>query len=470
MKFLSDSLKNMEIKNLNVTVMGLGLNGGGFASALFFAKHGANVTVTDLRSREILAPTIEKLSGFNIRYVLGGHNIEDFENADLVIKNPAVEPKSPFLKAAKKIETDISIFLTLCKNPLIAVTGSKGKSTTVSAIYHVIKNIYPDAKLGGNITTSPLSFIDELEENNPVVLELSSWQLADIKDKKIFKPKIAIITNILPDHLNRYGSMDEYVGDKKLIYRNQDKNDFTLCYYDDKWGNIFASETNAWPFFFSANKIPLGMDGAWLSETGAGFIKYNGKEEVILPDKIRLNGSHNRINLLAAGAGLYLFGIKSESIAKSLSEFEGIPHRMEFLRKIDGVDFYNDTTATIPEAVIAAAESFSSPVRLISGGTDKNLDFSVFDKLKGRTANIYLLAGSATDKMIPFLNKYGILWRGPFDSLEKAADTAFKESNQGDVIIMSPGCTSFGMFKNEFDRGDKFKKIVDTLVEHVGTK
>ncbi|MCL2705466.1 MAG: UDP-N-acetylmuramoyl-L-alanine--D-glutamate ligase [Spirochaetaceae bacterium] len=474
MKFLFESIKNnrqFEINNLKVTVMGLGLNGGGFASALFFAKHGANVTVTDLRSKEILAPTIEKLSGFDIRYVLGEHKVKDFENADLVIKNPAVDPRSPFLKVAKEIETDISIFLSLCKNPLIAVTGSKGKSTTVSAIYHVIKEVYPNAKLGGNITTSPLSFIDDLNENDPVVLELSSWQLSDIKDKNIFKPKIAVITNIIPDHLNRYSSMEEYVADKKIIYQNQDKNDFTLCYYDDKWGNIFASETKALPFFFSANKISemeaaeLNMHGAWLEENGCGFIKYNGNKETILSDRIKLSGKHNKLNLLAAGAALYLFGIKSETISKKLSEFTGIAHRMEFLRKINNVDFYNDTTATIPEAVIAAAESFSSPVRLISGGTDKNLDFSVFDKLKNKTENIYLLAGTATDKMIPFLNKYGILWTGPFNSLEKATEAAFKESKNGDVIIMSPGCTSFGMFKNEFDRGDKFKIIVDSIRE-----
>ncbi|MCL2293913.1 MAG: UDP-N-acetylmuramoyl-L-alanine--D-glutamate ligase [Spirochaetes bacterium] len=477
MKFLSDLLKTTEIKNLKVTVMGLGLNGGGFASAHFFAKHGAKVLVTDLRSREILAPTIEKLSGFDIQYVLGEHKIEDFENADLVIKNPAVNPKSPFLKAAKRIETDISIFLSLCKNPLITVTGSKGKSTTVSAIYHVIKEVYPNARLGGNITMSPLSFIDDLEENAPVVLELSSWQLADIKNMKTFKPPVTAITNIYPDHLDRYGSMEEYVADKQIIYQNQGTGDFTLCYYDDSWGHLFASETKAKAFFFSKYKLPKEMDGAWLEESGAGFIKHNGKTEAILPEKVKMSGAHNRINLLAAGVALYLFGLcgqkarlsdngaglKSEVIAKHLSEFGGIAHRMEFLRQINGVDFYNDTAATIPQAVIAAAESFSSPVRLISGGTDKNIDFVVLDKLKGKTESMYLLSGTATDKMIPFLNEYGIPWTGPFNSLEEATETAFKESKSGDVIIMSPGCTSFGMFKNEFDRGNRFKEIVNNL-------
>ena len=288
--------------------------------------------------------------------------------------------------------------------------------------------------------------------------------------------------------------MEEYAADKKIIYKNQDKNDFTLCCYDDNWGHIFSSETKARPFFFSGNKLPADVlgtpatsgtkgtlaaggagknagvslaDGAWLDldGTGCGFIKYGEKGGIILPEKIKMNGKHNRINLLAAGAALYLFGIESELISKRLSEFTGIAHRMEFLRKINGVDFYNDTTATIPEAVIAAAESFSFPVRLICGGTDKNLDFAVLEKLKGKTENIYLLEGSATDKMIPFLDKYNISWKGLFSSLEEATDAAFSESKKGDVIILSPGCTSFGMFKNEFDRGDKFRKIAESLGE-----
>jgi len=278
----------------------------------------------------------------------------------------------------------------------------------------------------------------------------------------MFKPKVSVITIIIPDHLDRYSSMEEYVADKKIIYKYQDKNDFTVCFYDD-WGRIFASETNGRAFFFSDNKFSIDMDGAWLEENGCGFIKFNGNKEALLPEKVTLSGWHNRKNLLAAGTALYFFGIKSEVISKYLSDFGGIAHRMEFLRKVNGVDFYNDTTATVPQAVIAAAESFSSPVRLISGGTDKNLDFEVFDKLAGKTEKMYLLSGTATDKMIPFLNKYNILWTGPFNSLEEATGAALKESKSGDVIIMSPGCTSFGMFKNEFDRGNSFKEIVAAI-------
>ncbi len=454
-----------DIKGAKVTVMGLGLNGGGFASALFFASRGADVTVTDLRSREILKPTIDKLSDFSIRYVLGKHEMDDFVNADLVIKNPAVGPDSPFLKASRQVETDISVFLRLSSSPVIAVTGSKGKSTTVSAIHHAIKASFPGAKLGGNITTSPLSFINELKPEDPVILELSSWQLADLAGRNVLRPSVSVITNILPDHLNRYAGMEEYAADKKLIYHDQDKKGFTLCCYDDPWGRIFASETPARAFFFSASELPGKMDGAWLEKNGegCGMIRTGGKEEEILPEKLSINGKHNRLNLLAAGAALCLFGVESKTTGEKLASFRGIPHRMEFVCVKNGVSFYNDTTATIPEAVIAAAESFSTPVRLISGGTDKKLDFRVLDRLKGKTEKIYLLEGTATEKMIPFLDEYGIKYCGPFDSLEKASETAFRESNRGDIIIMSPGCTSFGMFKNEFDRGERFKSIACSL-------
>jgi len=460
-----DTLSGKKISTLKVTVMGLGLNGGGLASALFFASRGAEVTVTDLRSSDILKPAIDMLSDFKIRYVLEKHDMDDFSGADLVIKNPAVAPGSPYLKAAVQIETDISVFLKLSKNPLIAVTGSKGKSTTVSAAFHALKRVYPGAKLGGNITTSPLSFIDQLDDTDPVILELSSWQLADLAGKGILKPAVSVITNIMPDHLNRYESMEEYAADKRLIYHDQGKNGFTLCFYDDGWGKLFAAETPAVPVFFSSQPLPGGIDGAWLENSGEGFIRSGSTIKKLVPEKISMKGRHNRLNLLAAGAALYLYGVDSSIIAESLSDFRGIPHRMEFVCTKKGVDFYNDTTATIPQAVIAAAESFdpSVRVRLISGGTDKNLDFTVLDQLKGKTEKMYLLEGTATDKMIPYLEKYQIPWSGTFCSLEDASAAAFRESTEGDVIIMSPGCTSFGMFKNEFDRGEKFRAIAGSI-------
>ena len=458
-----ENLSISAISGMKVTVMGLGLNGGGMASARFFASKGADVTVTDLRTEEILSPSMEKLKGCNIRYVLGKHEIADFKNADIVIKNPAVRKTSEFLDAAQIIETDLSVFLRLCRDiKIIAVTGSKGKSTTVSAIYHTLKAVNKRAKLGGNITTSPLSFIDEIGINDPVVLELSSWQLADLKNKNLLHPEIALITNILPDHQNSYSSMEEYVEDKKLIYREQNRDQKTLCPYNDKYGKTFYTETEAEGIYFSESPLPEGIKGAYLAEDKQGYFRDRSTVK-ILDNDLTLKGEHNRLNLLAAASSLYLFGIAPETIISTLSEFRGIPDRMEYVAEKNGISFYNDTTATIPEAVIAAASSFRNKIRLISGGTDKELDFDIFRNLKNRTEMIYLLEGTATDKIIPVLEKNSIKYKGPYSSLDKAFSNVLSDASEGENIIMSPGCASFGMFKNEFERGEKFRQLVRNM-------
>ncbi len=449
---------------MKVTIMGLGLHGGGLASTLFFASRGADVTVTDLRSEEILAPVMEKLRNYPVSYVLGEHRIEDFENADIVVKNPAVPVSSPYLKAAKRIETDISVFLSLNRRPVIAVTGSKGKSTTVSAIYHVLRQRHEDTKLGGNITVSPLSFIDSCLEKSgiPVILELSSWQLADLKGKNLLKPKTALITNIMPDHQNRYASMEEYVSDKKLIYRDMDGEDTLICNYDDKYGHIFASETEARVLFISGKKLPDGTEGLFMHE-GKGFIRSGGKQDEILPEYTVLKGKHNKLNLLMAAAVLKEEGLENRWIGSKLAAFQGIPHRMEEVAVIDGVTWYNDSAATIPQATAAAVESMDKPSRLICGGTDKEISFDGFAEAMKRPEMIYLLEGSATDRMIPILKKNGIPFKGLYNNLDDAVKEAAGDSKPGEAVIFSPGATSFGMFLNEFDRGNKFKKILEEM-------
>ncbi len=229
-----------EFRGRRITVMGLGLHGGGIASARFFAKAGAEVTVTDLRGPEVLEPAIRQLEAFHIHYVLGVHHEEDFAKADIVIKNPAVRRDSPFLRLAKRIETDISIFLRYSKSPLIAVTGSKGKSTVASAIWYVLSQYHEKALLGGNISVSPLDFLDETGPDVPVVLELSSWQLGDLHNMGILRPKVAVLTAIFPDHLNYYDSMEAYVADKRVIYEGQDEHCYTICSADQDWGRSFV--------------------------------------------------------------------------------------------------------------------------------------------------------------------------------------------------------------------------------------
>ena len=320
------------LAGMKVTIMGLGLHGGGLESARFFARMGAEVAVTDLRDEKVLAPSLEALSGFHIRYILGRHELEDFAGADLVVKNPAVKATSPYLAAAKSIESDISIFLNYSKSPILAVTGSKGKSSTVSAIHHGFRSTGIESLLGGNITVSPLSFLDETAEGRPVVLELSSWQLADLRGKGVLKPRVAVLTAIMPDHMNYYSSMDEYVADKRLIYADQGPLDYTICDLDSDFGKNFAEETKASVLYYSEK--PHEKQGAWLEEGSLrGFSRLareGGFAEEILPSEIKVPGLHMRKNLLAAGLALEIFGLPAKGIAKALASFPGVEHRLEF--------------------------------------------------------------------------------------------------------------------------------------------
>jgi UDP-N-acetylmuramoylalanine--D-glutamate ligase len=455
-----------DLAGMHVTIMGLGLHGGGLASAAFFAKAGAIVTVTDTRSETELTPSIAALSAYPIRYVLGKHEIDDFSRADLVIKNPAVKKTSPFLAAARMIETDISIFLRFSKAPIIAVTGSKGKSTVSSAIQHGFSSSGRRSLLGGNITLSPLTFLDQTDSSIPVILELSSWQLADMRGLGVLKPKVAVITSILPDHMNYYSSMGEYVADKRLIYENQQPSDYTLFDADQYWGKIFQDETVAHALPYS-NHGPLDI-GAWLEDTpphcAKGFCRITSATamEEILPAKISIVGDHQRKNLLAAGLALRVMGISPSEIATAMASFPGVEHRLEFFAESGNVRWFNDSASTIPQAVAAAMESFDEPILLITGGTDKNLDFSGTVQMYQKPVGIILLAGSATDKLLPILKNADIDFEGPFDTLEAAVTRAREMVKPGMIVLFSPGATSFGMFLHEFDRGLKFKATVCT--------
>ncbi len=441
--------------------MGLGLHGGGLASAIFFAEQGAQVTVTDLRSEDILQPALEKLRPFSISYTLGRHEEKDFSHADIVIKNPAVPPNSPFLKIAKRVETDISIFLSLNKRPVIAVTGSKGKSTTVSAIYQGMVKALPEVKLGGNITVSPLTFAADCmtESSVPVILELSSWQLADLGGKGLLKPETAVITNIMPDHQNRYSSIEAYAADKKLIYHDIPPSGYLVCNFDDSYGRIFAREARCRILFVSRSPLPVTIDGLYLKD-GAGYLQQEGESEKILPADIRLAGEHNKINLLFAAAAMYRGGMSPGFIGTALAEFRGIPHRMEKVAVINGTTWYNDSAATIPQATAAAVQSIPAPSRLICGGTDKALQFDGFTEALKIPRMIYLLSGTATDRMKTLLEAEHLRYRGPFNSLESVVTAVHTDSLPGESVLFSPGATSFGMFLNEFDRGDRYRDMV----------
>jgi len=459
---------------MKVLVMGLGLHGGGLESARYLAGKGAIVTVTDLRDEKTLEPTMEKLKGFPIRYVLGKHEIEDFHDADLVVKNPAVRPDSPYLQASKRVETDISLFLAAYPARLVAVTGSKGKSTTSSAIHWTLNEnrLHGKAWLGGNITISPLSFLDELGEEDDVVLELSSWQLGDLRGRGLLKPRAAVLTAIMRDHQDKYGSMEAYVNDKRLIYRDQDENDVTVA-SDDEWGQSFLHESRGRPVPYSTKPLGENSPCGWIPDPqGPGLARLweiPGKEAMAgrvveaVPARPLIPGFHQKQNLLTASLALLDLGLEADFIRESLGRFPGIEHRLEFFHESGGIKFYNDSAATIPEAAAAALSAFEKPPVLVTGGTDKELDFTPLALAAVKAKAIVLLAGTGSEKIKALLDSGGVKYRGTFDSLEAAIKAAAEAASPGDAVVLSPGCASFGMFLNEFDRGRKWKEGVKRL-------
>jgi UDP-N-acetylmuramoylalanine--D-glutamate ligase len=469
------TLRPADIASLRVTVMGLGLHGGGLASALFFARRGARVTVTDHRGdTSAFEPFLAELEAHRVRTVLGRHESRDFTDTDLVVKNPAVPLSSPYLRLARErgipVETDLSVFLGLCPGPVLAVTGSKGKSTAATALHRCLRTRYPGSRLGGNITVSPLGFLEELGPEDPVVLELSSWQLADLRGCNLLAPRVGLVTRILPDHLDKYPDMASYVADKKVLFASQKRDQFAVFNADDPWQRDFPAGTAAEVQWFSG--APLGPEhrGAFL-EGGAGLRREAGRTETLLPARLQLPGEHNRLNLLAAALAARLFGLQPASIAAALASFPGIEHRLELVAEREGVRIYNDSAATIPEAAAAALASLPAPVFLIAGGTDKNLDFRPLAEAAGRAAGIFLLSGSATRKIESLFRAEGITFEGPYPGLAEALDRAWEAArgraartdSAGASLLFSPGCASFELFLNEFDRGRKFKELVGSL-------
>ncbi|MCL2758613.1 MAG: UDP-N-acetylmuramoyl-L-alanine--D-glutamate ligase, partial [Treponema sp.] len=445
----------MDYTGMKALVMGLGLHGGGLESARFLLKRGAEVTVTDLRDEETLKPSIEELDKIcqelgrqPVRYVLGKHEIDDFKNAGIVIKNPGVRPDSPFLQVSQCIETDISLFLKESPARIFAVTGSKGKSGTVSALHWILSRGRDAGKsfLGGNITVSPLTFLDELTDKDDVVLELSSFQLGDLRGRiapdgnVLLKPAAAILTTILPDHLDRYPSMDVYIDDKRNIYRGQDSDCLTVA-GDDAWGKSFRAETKARTLTWSCKQseqspFSEGLSGGWITPEGCGLARlYNwsgvsGEIVELVPQQVLVQGSHQKLNMLSAALAAFGLGVKAHTIHSALASYPGIEHRIEFFHTANGVRFFNDSAATIPQAAVACVEALSAeaPLVLVTGGTDKNLDFSALAQAAKKAKAIILLAGTGSEKLTQQLDKTGISYSGPYDNLDEAVTCAINKA------------------------------------------
>lgn len=458
-------------KNKKITVLGLGLHGGGVGIVKFLTNHGARVVVTDLKNKEQLATSLKKIEGLkNVEYALGQHRNEDFVKTDMVIKNPSVPWDSPHIKLALEnkipVEMDSSLFFKFCKNPIIGVTGTKGKTTTASLIYEILKQGGKNPVKVGSGQVSVLDKLDELKKDSTVVFELSSWRLSALKKEKL-SPHIAVITNIFRDHQNYYKSMEDYIADKKNIFLFQKPGDFLIANDESEkikemYPEIKSQIMKFSPVFSGEDKSVFVQDDAIFVNDGIDVKK------VIEVENIKIPGRHNLLNVMAAVGATYVFGVKVEDIRKAVAGFLGIPHRLEFVTNFKGVKYYNDTAATIPDAAIQSLDCFNEPIVLIAGGSDKKLEFSSFGKeIAKKAKKVILLQGTATEKLLSEIkktdneNNLGEILVA--DSMEKAVELASQISKEGDVVLLSPGAASFGLFLNEFDRGDKFREAVKKL-------
>jgi len=449
--------------------MGLGLHGGGLAITKFLAKQGAVLTVTDLKNQKQLKPSIEKLKAFRIKYVLGKHHLEDFRNADMIIQNPGVRRDSRFLAVARKqgipIETDLSLFLKLCPSAeIIGITGTKGKSTTSSLAYQIIKAWKKDTILGGNIRISPLDYLPKIKKDTPVVLELSSWQLEGLEASK-FSPRFSLITNVLIDHLNTYKNINDYAQAKSLIFKFQKPDDVLVLNKDNNRTRQMAKTAEEKVYFYSLQKLNKNENGSFLEKNWLIFQDKGNRQRIIRQNEIQVPGSHNLSNILGAITLVKNFGVPNPIIKKVIRQFKGIEGRLQLAREFKGIKYYNDTTATTPDAVIAALNSFEQKVVLLAGGTDKKLIFKDLARVvKEKVRALILFEGTATDKLVAELKKINFNQELVFvDSMPEAFKQAKYILREGDIFLLSPGAASFGLFINEFDRGDQFNKAVEKI-------
>ncbi len=506
-------------RDKTIVVMGLGLNGGGVGVSLWLMRHGAKVLVTDIKDEKALATSVatlektyaaeKKKPGAYVhpfRYALGRHDEADFRRAAMVIQNPGVPRDSHFLAVAKesgaRIENEIGIFFQLCPFPILGVTGTRGKTTTTLMLAEIFKRFDPRTVVAGNLRVSALAALDKLlvvarrgggvgggKVGNgpvPVLLELSSWQLEGLEPVKM-SPHVAVVTNLFEDHLNRYRNMAEYALAKATAIAFQRMDDVAVVNADNDWTYDMATEpdprTDAKPasriVWFSAKRLAGKRDGACVIGKDLVWVE-NGKATKIMPMKmLPVAGEHNVMNALAAISAAQVWGVPMKMIVAGLKSFAGAPFRQELVANIKGVRWINDTTATSPDGAIVALRTFGDAAKkrvvLIAGGADKALVFEAWAKeVKKYVKHLVMFDGVntlATPRMRDALARAkAVVAQDLVANMAEAVLKAATVAKRGDVVLLSPGCASFGIFVNEFDRGEKFVKEVMKLSKSAGRK
>jgi UDP-N-acetylmuramoylalanine--D-glutamate ligase len=450
-----------------VVVFGLGTNGGGLGTVQFLLGTDAReITVTDQKSEAELERVIAALPDDpRLVWHLGGHTQEDFETGDIIIPNPSIRPDHPLLERARehggKVWMDSAIFLTLCSASVIGVTGSKGKTTTASLIAHILEESGREVVPVGISQTGVLSELQRVTPESTVVFELSSWRLAGLASVQK-SPRIAVITNLYPDHLNYYHSMEEYARDKKYITEFQTEKDVLVVSGENEWSEFFIAGTKATIKTFGGNDTFC----AWQDEGDLWYWQGEGDRgpvRILEKEKSLLQGKHLFDNMLAAMLACKNFGVSLEDITRGLETFPGVPHRFELVREVGGVRYINDTAATIPSAALASVQSLSGPVILLAGVSDKSLPQDDLIQAIHIAKRVILFAGSGTKKLLAELDE-GVKEKClVVENMKDAVIEAQKVAMSGDTILLAPGAASFGMFQNEFDRGEQFCRRVQEL-------
>jgi UDP-N-acetylmuramoylalanine--D-glutamate ligase len=433
---------SQHFRGKRITVMGLGLLGRGVGDARYLAECGAELIVTDLKSREELADSIAQLESFpNITFVLSEHRLKDFVNRDMILKAAGVPLDSPYIVEAKKngipVRMSADLFAEISGVTCVGITGTRGKSTVTHMLDAILKGAKRKVLLGGNVRgISTLALLEEATPEHIAVLELDSWQLQGWGAARM-SPHIAVFTTLYPDHTNYYKDHPEmYLADKANIFLYQKPSD-TL---------ILGKQCAAIIIEKYSDKV----------ESKTVVV-----DELKLPDTwvLKIPGLHNRYDAALALAAARSLDIPDETSRKALESFAGVPGRLELVREVKGVKVYNDTTATTPEATLAALSALDpAHTVLIMGGADKDLDMNVLLLKLEEVKRVVLLSGTGTSRVLEFIPNASV-----FDDLGKAVSEAFSAAEPGDTILFSPAFASFGMFKNEYDRGDQFNALIQKL-------
>ncbi len=447
----------MELKGKKVLVVGLGKSG--LAAALFLRHKGAQVTVSDVRSAEALANDIPALLEEGIMVEAGGHGLLTFRRQDLIVVSPGVPLDTTELVQVRNFGLPVIGELELAgrflKGNVVAITGSNGKTTTTALLGEILKEGGLPTLVGGNIGVPVVALINESTDGSWSVLEVSSFQLESTVE---FHPKIAVILNITPDHLDRHGSFENYARAKERIFAAQDENDFAVLNADNERAAEAARSSKARVCWFSIEHAVA--QGAWLE---GGFVVYRQAREAaveqIMPlTGIPLKGAHNVENVLAAVVAARLAGVTAEAIRRAVERFQAVEHRLEYVATVNGVEYYNDSKATNVDATAKAIAAFCSGVHLILGGKDKGSDYTLLSPLlRERVSAVYTI-GSAAAKIESHLR--GVVSIHSCETLEKAVSAAASAARPGEVVLLAPACSSFDQFENYEQRGRVFKELV----------